>query len=86
MASKKQGFMTKWFRPKAKPDLPKTNSEKELEVIEVAELESLSGRGGVMILTAADLIQMGILHIKMKIQILRLYQVLVKKRNGMMKK
>ena len=46
MASKKQGFMTKWFRPKAKPDLPKTNSEKELEVIEVAELESLSGRGG----------------------------------------
>ena len=38
--------MTKWFRPKAKPDLPKTNSEKELEVIEVAELESLSGRGG----------------------------------------
>ena len=78
--------MTKWFRPKAKPDLPKTNSEKELEVIEVAELESLSGRGGVMILTAADLIQMGILHIKMKIQILRLYQVLVKKRNGTMKK
>ena len=77
--------MTKWFRPKAKPDLPKTNSEKELEVIEVAELESLSGRG-VMILTAADLIQMGILHIKMKIQILRLYQVLVKKRNGTMKK
>ena len=77
--------MTKWFRPKAKPDLPKTNSEKELEVIEVAELESLSGRG-VMILTAADLIQMGILHIKIKIQILCLSQVLVKKRNGTMKK